>query len=1818
MDSAKLKKIRSGHRGFITKQINTIDERKNDAQKLKQLEMQLKEKLQTVKDLDEKILERIAEKEGESETEGADEVSKEIEDAAAFQDKVNSAIISIQELLLPNKPTIVSEPSVSLGRPTYEYVRKVRAKLPKLELRKFSGKPQDWQEFWDGFESAVHGNEELSSIDKFSYLKYYLEDAAKKVISGLELTERNYRVAVEILKDRFAKPTLIKQAHIRDMMNLSPVFNEKNIKRMRDLYDSLETHFRGLEALGVYQESYSCIVVPTVMEKIPDAVRLNMIRGIKNLDEWTMEALLYAFKEELEIRERNQPTFKATRHDDDMKSRFTGKAPTSGSTLHATTNMDSGERGKKFCVFCKGNHEEICCKNVVNIKERKNIISKYGRCFCCLKRNHKAFECRSKFFCVKCNQKHHPSICDRPNRGNEINDLSVDAKSFSPSAATQPASLTNATSCLGNVENGGRVALQTAQAILRGNQVVKARVLFDTGSHRTFVTQDIVDLLGKAPFKQESLAIRTFGSDKVEEKMRDVVELELYSVADSKPIRIVASVVQHISEIRNEHPEIVKHEFPHLAKIWFSDVSPRQDSLTIDLLIGNDFLHELQEDRVIRGEPGEPVAVQTKLGWVLSGPLKGKVVGSHKNINVNLIHDPLPNFHIDSSAKLNGEVQKLWDLETLGIRSTDEVHEELLDNVTFNGERYSVKLPWKVGHKPLPSNFQNSLYRLKGQLRKLKKEPHILEAYDGIIKDQLQQKVIEKVAELEATGKEHYLPHHAVVRDNAETTKIRIVYDASSKEGKTGTSLNNCLHVGPPLTPLLFEILLRFREFRVPMVADIEKAFLNVEIDKEDRDVLRFLWVKDIHNENSPIEVYRFNRVVFGVNSSPFLLNGVLRHHLSKFKELDPEFATTLANNFYVDDLVFGASNVDDARNLHLKAIERMKEGGFNLRKWKSSNAELLQEFQKSDPSYIPSQEEEGTYAKETLGNIVEDGKTKVLGIPWDTAGDKFEFDLSKIGELIEGEKITKRKVLSSIAKLFDPLGIISPITVSMKILFQELCVEQYEWDEELNLDKKEKWESIIENLRSVGKISLPRCLYEENATNVRNCWLHGFADASQRAYSAMIYLVYESDSGVKSQLICSKTRVTPLKKLSIPRLELMSARILATLMKVVFSALKSQVTIEGCRYWLDSKTALYWINNAGEWKQFVQHRVDEILKLTDKKDWGHCAGVCNPADLGSRGVLASELVNKRIWWQGPHWLLMEREHWPTELLLDSTSDVNEEKKKSSVTLATVQDRPTGISKIIDINTFSSIDRLFRVTAYVLRFIANLKAKGNNSAVPIKLEELNAEELKHAETKWVIDSQISIRNDPKFNQLSCNLGLIEEDSILRCKGRLGNSDLELEGKYPILLPKEGKFTELLVYSCHDRVFHNGLKSTLAEIRSRYWIPQGRQSVKKLLRKCIVCKKAQGKAYSAPQMAELPQFRVQKTPPFLNVGIDFAGPLYSKAKTGKMEKCYVVLYVCCTSRALHLDLIDDLSGPTFIRSLRRFTARRGTPDLINSDNAKTFKFTNKFLHKLASDHSVVAFLQSKRINWKFNLERSPWWGGHFERLVGSVKRCLRKILGNARLSFDELHTVLIEIEWTLNSRPLTYLYDELGYEVLTPFHLMYGRRLPQLAEGVQYNTENADEDSPAYCKRFLFLIKKLSHFWTRWSREYLTDLREVHRINNGKNPETQIGDVVLIKEDNAHRGNWKMGVVSDLITGKDGIARGAKVRIAGKGKPDFLYRPLQKLYPFEVKSADVDSSSNKVQYREREKNDCEQGVAFRPKRAAAKDAIWKTRLVLDSD
>ena len=444
-------------------------------------------------------------------------------------------------------------------------------------------------------------------------------------------------------------------------------------------------------------------------------------------------------------------------------------------------------------------------------------------------------------------------------------------------------------------------------------------------------------------------------------------------------------------------------------------------------------------------------------------------------------------------------------------------------------------------------------------------------------------------------------------------------------------------------------------------------------------------------------------------------------------------------------------------------------------------------------------------------------------------------------------------------------------------------------------------------------------------------------------------------------------------------------------------------------------------------------------------------------------------------------------------------------------------------------------------------------------------------------------------------------------------GRLENSDLSEDARKPIILPKEHGLTKLIVEQCHRKVLHSGLRATLAELRARFWVPKGRQVVKKIIRSCVTCKKSEGKSYSAAEEAALPDFRVQESPPFSKVGIDFAGPLFVKsAKTIGMNKVYIALFTCCVTRAVHLELVEDLDAATFRRCLRKFSARRGIPSLIVSDNAKTFQARQKALNRLFNHPEVRSYLSDQRLEWKFNLERAPWWGGFFERMIGSVKQCLRKILGNARLSYDELATVLVEVEATINCRPLTYEYNEVGEEVLTPSHLIYGRRINSMPDEI---VEPDDARNEASCSaRFKYLSSRLAHFWERWRKEYLANLREFHTAKRTRqnNDVIQIGDVVTVFEEGKRRSKWKLAVVEELVKGKDSVVRGAKVRVIVKGKIVRLSRPIQKLFPIEVRGEE------EVRQGSATGGVSKQHAAHSlSKRKAALDARLKTRIILDS-
>ena len=1812
----RLRKKRKISRAVVTKFINKVKAaleehaKTADERKLKQLECNLQDNYKSLSVLDQEIMDTMIANDVD-----AEECIKEAEGCSDIQEKVTYSLVCLKDVLTKCKSetegkttsqeransdlnsSIASEGSV---------IRRLKVNLPRLELKKFTGKVTDWQEFWDGFNSAIHEDTELANVDKFKYLKSFIEEPVSKVIAGIPLTDANYSVAVDLLEKRYAKPCMLKRAHLNELLNLPPVFNEKSIGRLRDLHDRIETQFRGLEALKVDKDSYSSVVVPVLMEKIPENIRQSMIRFSEGHLEWTVDKMITALAKEIEVRESHVPIFKPT-----PQQQIVNK-PSKRSEFPPTAAALTTTLGKK-CVFCQEDHNSEYCMKTKDPIERKNILIKYGKCFNCLGTGHRSFTCRSKGMCKHCKGgKHHVAIC---NQTRLFKDRIAASEDREPKQATDVELNPAAAPFVGqnnaiDARLRQRVALQTAIAKVNEANCRKVRVLFDSGSQRTFVTIRAAKCLGLEPVRREEMKIKAFGMKEAETKEREIYRLSLSPVFKSSVQVVIEAVgVEDISSIPSQRVESIKKSYAHLKHVYFSDFSRTEESLEIDILIGSDFLWEFHEGEIIRGGLNEPVAVKTSLGWTLSGPLKGKKLELEvcSDVIVNLLSEP-------RKQEIDTEIHRLWDLDSIGIRETNEIHQDVIDDIIFTGKRYSVGLPWKVGHRPLPTNYQGSMVRLEGQIRKLKKIPHVFGKYNDVIREQFQAGIIEQVSELEQTDSCHYLPHHAVCREDAETTKVRVVYDASAKDHKTGVSLNDCLHAGPALTPLIFDILLRFRAGKVALVGDIEKAFLNIEIHPQDRKYLRFLWIDNIKALEPRVVTYQFNRVVFGVTSSPFLLNAVLRYHLQTYSKKDQEFVKKMVDSFFVDDLVTSCDSIQEAGELYDKAKTRLAEGGFTLRKWKTNDINLASKIIESESKDGNDKGGENSYAKEIFGIPVEKGRiTKVLGVAWNIDEDKIEVDLSKVLQNVS-KNPTKRRILSTLGAVFDPLGLISPITVVAKMMFQELCVGKYGWDDTLPKDKSCLWESWLRDLSVVSHISLPRFVFEGKEDKVIRTSLHGFGDASLKGYCAMIFIERETTGGVHTSLLCAKTRVAPLKSLSIPRLELMSARILVTLMETVKNAISSHIRIDELRYWLDSKTALFWINNNGEWKTFVQHRVNEILKRSQKEKWGHVAGTDNPADLGSRGVTAGQLVEDSKWWLGPSWLRKGKGNWPKSILIEDSDDIGSERKKTAIAMI-VTKSDVEVRNVIDIQRYSSFNKVLRVTAYVRRFIVNLIRKRESRE--LLKDRLSVEEIREAEGVWIKDAQSSLRHNPDFKQCKEQLGVVSENGILICKGRLEHSELDIEAKYPIILPRNNKITEMIVMECHERVHHCKVKGTLAEIRSRFWITKGRQYVKKVIRNCFICKKWEGKPYSAPAASALPDFRVTKAPPFSKVGVDFAGPLYIKVSKNVMSKAYIVLFTCCVTRALHLELATDLKAETFVNCLRRFCSRRGTPTLIVSDNAKTFKATSNLLRTLEGDESVSNLLDRKRITWRFNLERSPWMGGFFERMVQSVKRCLRKVLGNAKLSLDELSAVLAEVESTLNSRPLTYEYET--EQVLTPSHLIFGRRLSPVSWDIGSTIEPEQNNTDSLCKRFLYLSRKLDHFWNRWKSEYLTDLREQHKLEKSKPISVAEGEVVLLHDDNSKRGQWKVGVIERLVVGKDGQVRGASVRttMQGKGKLQYLNRPLQKLFPLEITSVDQKSEQKVEEPKKGEVGVANDERGGRATRVAAKTARIKTRLMLDS-
>lgn len=1733
---SKRKLARASCTKLITKIDSTIESLKEDEtgqENLSEYLVLLDEKQNELKILNEQIEDLIVESKA---------FETDIQLSLEYDESISNAKFNIRSNLKKFKvivqPQSASANASNLNNSTSTSLQ-CSINLPKINIPTFNGDPSMFLEFINSFKSAIDSNASLSNVDKFIYLKSLLAGEAYKSVAGFALTEENYTSCLELLNDRYGKQEHLISCFVNKLLELEPVKFSSNIKALRFLFDESEVSIRNLKCMGVASSNFGHLLIPIILKQLPPNLVVEFHRKKNPKKSGDIDELMKFIKFEIESREAANAVSGLSLKTHEV-SRSKGQYQQNRNKTNIPTSATLNTVVKNVCIFCNSNwHTGLKCK-VLTDEQKRFKLRKDGRCYRCMNnKNHLISQCKVKIPpCDMCQSfQHNYLFC--PKMKNRIESQNQNTEK---AEVTQiPENQAVISSVLeSNSNKSYTTLLQTASVQVEyGPKKFITRLLFDSGSQKTFIRKDLANALKLKPLKKEKLLIYTFSKRNPSEVEFDLVNITLRSrFPPYSSINIPALVTDEISGAdihSNINPQVVRNILLKECEVADSLISSRP----VQILLGADFMFstfmgELQKiNKQLYLQP-------TIFGQTLVGQMPHYLQNSTSCFKV-----------VCSSPET--DLKCLWQVESFLVNDPVEHKTDTLltfeKNLRYVDNRYQAPLIWKSesARKNLCDNLEVAKRRFIALEKRFNADESLFERYNAVMKEQLREGIIEVCSDSCVTG--YVMPHREVFRENSSSTKTRVVYDASSKQG-TNTSLNECLSSGENLNANLVDVILKFREHKIGFCGDIARAFLQIQVSDVDKNYLCFLYYKNCE-KTQPVTMYHFNRHCFGVTCSPYVLAATIKAHIKKYEITHPLAYEMLSKSLYVDDLFFGSSTAQEAFELSADAVSILKAANMTMRKFDTNSKDLRKLWENSNLI--------------ELNEHTNESHLKVLGLNWNNKEDTLGLDLRSLLSDLNDKECTKRNVLHTAAKIFDPSGFVAPFLIRIKCLLQELWQLGLEWDEVFSGEIKEKWQLWCNEIKELQNLKIPRYYFSD--TIAEELQLHVFSDASLRAFGAVAYFRYRtSPDTFNTRFVIAKTRVAPLKKLTLPRLELMGATIAARIVNHLKKIFKNLETII---LWSDSTIALYWIRgSASKWKPFVSNRVSEIQEITDPNMWRHCISKDNSADLLTREMTSKDLITSEKWWHGPEWLKHPENTWPETKGFESDSiDIDTESKtKVAVNSTLIQD------KFIDPDRFSCVKKLLRVTAWVLRFINALKRKVNQKGT------LTSDELNRAEQLWVkvvqnefyskeIDCLKNKKPLPKDSKLLSLHPFLDHENVLRVSGRLQKTHLSMNEKHPIILPPKCKLTELLIWESHERVFHSSVSHTLVQLREKYWITKARPAVKSLLRKCITCKRFN----SSPgdqTVAPLPVDRVEESAPFSVIGVDFAGPLFVKNNDTKQ---YILLITCAVTRNIHLELVGDLTTDTFLLAFRRFVARRGLCSVVFSDNARTFKRAElelKQLWTVISHPDVKRYYASNNIEWKYIVERAAWWGGFYERMVRTVKVALRKTLGKSSLTIDQLQTLLTEIEGMVNSRPITYVGSEAEEpEALTPAHFLLGKRISSLPS-VRLHFDSNISSRKCLINAFNYREKLMRSFWSRWKNEYLLNLRSAHLSSIKSNiPEFKINDIVLIKDDHLPRNFWKLGRILELFPGRDGKVRACKI----KTESSIIKRPLQLLYNLEIQN-----------------------------------------------
>uniref|UniRef100_A0A914Y218 Integrase catalytic domain-containing protein n=1 Tax=Panagrolaimus superbus TaxID=310955 RepID=A0A914Y218_9BILA len=1438
------------------------------------------------------------------------------------------------------------------------------ALMPHVKLEIFKGDKLKFFSWWQLFFSVIH-SKSLDNVIKFQTLINHLSGPAADLLSGYEITSANYFTAINTLLDTYGSSSPSRHSLRTQLFNMTPINGTRrpeDIEKCRNLikiYRQLVNHGDPCDNEWAGQ---------AVEQKLPRATLSELFREFPEDEPLNAPKILNKLEKIIKHEERVENTYRENRPDEYVRKPFfkpiirqVGTINTYSPTqpqhpMHTTYNQTKPKR----CYLCSGSHFTSECTQYSTPQQRKEAAQKLKACFNCLQKDHSIKDCRSQKTCIICHQRHHTALCmlkwkpgfrdtkfvgrnaQQPSSPSKTpyNGVQQQQKPFAhrsfPGQQPQKGSSYNRTNATTNVASGcigwedfsdayeinEDEVIQTATFTSKGNEDVlkacfKVQVCNPKNPDKTVECIAVLDtcsthsycdpLLAKQlhlSCASAPLSVKGIGQSQTRVEAEKctlglvdkdrVVPIEAYGWKDfmSQVKRIPLETVDDIETAATLPPPLFD---------------------TVSLLIGQDKALSFLLNSQLIALPSGHKLIDIGIGKFVCG--QGQLQELKKTVKTfATVLQQLENSH---DQNMTEQIDWHHAIESLPFSDNPKDNDAELartilhDNISIDPETGRIKVPllFKEGVQNLPSNLGLSTATLFSVWKKYKNEPEILQKIDDIFKEQHKLSILQLVGDLQSeadleSGK-HYLPHFPVLTPTKKTTKVRVVVNGSART-KRSKSLNDYLYPGPSTVPDMAAVLLRFRVGKIAISSDIEKAFLQVSLEEKHRDYVRILWLKEFTKPptRDNIVIYRYARVPFGVNCSPYLLGGSIAYHLSKIGTL---IAEEIKQNIYVDNCLVYAENVEEAISKYKEIRQIFGDIKMNIREFVSNSKEFNTFLQQETGEEIPPD-------------------TKILGVFWDIREDSLKISLP---DPQHDTTNTKRKCLKVLASVPDIFGLLLPIILITKLFFQKLWKSNISWDEKIDntewIDATQGWKNF--------EYSFPRRMISSISSTKE---LHIFCDASGEAAAAVAYIKEYIEDECHITLIFAKNRIKPLNTekngkstLTIPRMELIGLLIAV-------------------------RMATFIVNS-------------------------HISGVLNPADVASRGCTPEQLLTHELWWNGPQLLKLHFTTYPPHISLS-----NERREKPIFTL--IAEASPNID-LFDISKFNSFQKLLGTIYCIFTYITLLKVKtGKTLQYPFTLFQqtrktaLNVMFIEH----WLI-KLVQHKNPPEEKNSKKFRIKKDEHGIYRCYGRLANSDLSESTKYPIWLPKKVPLTKLIIDHVHQLMHHSGTRTTLAELRQKYW---------KGISKTV-----------SPTSTSTPT----KESWHITIKID------QKAR----EKRWVALFTCLTTRVLHLEVVENLTTGRFLHALRRFIARRGQPDSIISDNATTFKLAalveNRARQLHLEDPELLDYCAKKGIMWKNIPELSPWFGGMYERLVGLTKTALKRAIGRHIPQQFEFLTYLCEAE-----------------------------------------------------------------------------------------------------------------------------------------------------------------------------------------------------------